>query len=184
MQAICPAWFAFSLDNRLRRLVHDPERILASYVKPGMVCADIGCGPGFFTLALARLAGPGGQVIAVDLQPRMLARMQENAARHNLSSGIAARQCRPDDLMIQERLDFALAFWMVHEVSKRQRPSFFAQLGGAMKPGGLVLVTDPGVPWLSPDFRRSMEAAQMAGFAVIDHPRISLSRTALLQAKL
>jgi len=33
---------------------------------------DIGCGPGFFTLAMAEMAGPGGRVIAIDMQQEML----------------------------------------------------------------------------------------------------------------
>ena len=37
-----------------------------------MTALDVGCGPGFFTLDMARLVGESGQVIAADLQEGML----------------------------------------------------------------------------------------------------------------
>ena len=36
--------------------------------RPGMRVVDAGCGPGFFTLDLARRVGPEGEVLAVDVQ--------------------------------------------------------------------------------------------------------------------
>jgi len=78
---VCPWWLCYSFDNPLRRLFHDPERLLGPYVKLGMTVADIGCGMGYFTLGLARLTGPEGKVIAVDLQERMLAALE---SRFNL----------------------------------------------------------------------------------------------------
>ena len=64
---VCPWWLCYSFDNPLRHLIHDPERLLEPYVKTGMTAVDIGCGMGYFTLGLAKLVGPGGTVIAVDL---------------------------------------------------------------------------------------------------------------------
>ena len=41
--------------------------------RPGMRVADVGCGPGFFALDLARRVGPSGQVLAVDVNESSLA---------------------------------------------------------------------------------------------------------------
>jgi len=68
-ERICPVGQAWSLDNRLRRWLQDPRRILAPHVREGMTALDLGCGPGFFTLDLAWLVGPAGRVIASDLEP-------------------------------------------------------------------------------------------------------------------
>ncbi len=182
MDSICPSWFAFSLNNRLRRMVQDPDRILSPYIKPGSICADIGCGPGYFTIDMARLTSPEGRIIAIDMQPRMLEKMRKNSEQAGVSEHITAHQCKADDLMIPEKLDFALVFWMVHEVPKKQRAGFFRQLRAAMNKNGQVLVTDPEVPWMGSDFRYSVEAAVNEGFTVIDHPRVTMSRTALLRA--
>jgi len=49
----CPWWGGYLIDNRLRRLLHNPERILAAYLQPGMTVMDFGCGMGFFSIAMA-----------------------------------------------------------------------------------------------------------------------------------
>jgi len=69
---VCPWWLCFTFDNPLRRLIHDPESILGSYVRYGDTVLDIGPGMGYFTIPLAGLVGPSGLVIAADVQQRML----------------------------------------------------------------------------------------------------------------
>ncbi len=65
---VCPAEHAGWLATPLRRLLQDPRRILDGLVAAGDTAIDFGCGPGFFTLPMAELVGPGGRVVAVDLQ--------------------------------------------------------------------------------------------------------------------
>jgi ubiquinone/menaquinone biosynthesis C-methylase UbiE len=74
---VCPVAIARFLDNRVRRWVQDPRKILSPYIKEGMTVLDIGCGPGFFTVDIARLVGKSGRVIAADLQEGMLRRLKE-----------------------------------------------------------------------------------------------------------
>ena len=69
---VCPSWLAFVLNNPLRKLLQNPEKILKGLVQEGQTAVDLGCGPGFFTLPLARMVGESGRVIAVDLQSKML----------------------------------------------------------------------------------------------------------------
>ena len=69
---VCPWWGGYFIDNWFRRWLHSPERILAPYVKPGMSVLDFGCGMGIFSVAMARMVGDEGQVIAVDVQQQML----------------------------------------------------------------------------------------------------------------
>jgi hypothetical protein len=57
MGHVCPWWGGYFIDNPLRRLLHDPEKILRTYVKPGMTVMDIGCGMGFFSIAMAKIVG-------------------------------------------------------------------------------------------------------------------------------
>ena len=33
---VCPWWGGFFIDNSLRRLIHNPTKLLGPYVKPGM----------------------------------------------------------------------------------------------------------------------------------------------------
>src|SRR5512147_211086 len=112
---VCPWWLAFTFDNPLRRFLHDPENILAGLVKPGMTVADIGCGMGYFSIAMARMVGPKGRVLSVDIQQEMLDRLLKRARKQGAPDVIEARLIPKDDVGIREPLDFALAFWMAHE---------------------------------------------------------------------
>ena len=114
---VCPWWFAYTFDNPVRRWLHNPHKILSPYVAEGDTAVDIGCGMGPFTVELARLVGPGGRVIAVDLQDKMLQRVKERVNKAGLADRVQLHRCTPDSLDLTEQADFALAFWMAHEVS-------------------------------------------------------------------
>ena len=121
---VCSADHAGWLSTPARRLVTDPRRMLRGLVGPGDVVMDVGCGPGFFTLPLAEAVGDGGSVIAVDLQAAMLDKVRDRAVKSCLMQRIRLHRCGPDSLGLEEvqgvgRLDFALAFWMIHEAPSR-----------------------------------------------------------------
>lgn len=52
---------------------------LVQLIRPGMRVFDIGANTGFFTLLLAKLVGPDGEVIAVDPDPANIASLREQA---------------------------------------------------------------------------------------------------------
>jgi ubiquinone/menaquinone biosynthesis C-methylase UbiE len=52
-------------------------------VGSGMTCADVGCGPGFFTLRIAAKVAPGGRVFGVDDSQEMLDRLTSFAAENH-----------------------------------------------------------------------------------------------------
>lgn len=55
-------------------------------VKPGMTVCDMGCGNGFYSLWMAKLVGPTGRVLAVDIQSEMLRLLQARAAEQNITT--------------------------------------------------------------------------------------------------
>jgi SAM-dependent methyltransferase len=146
-----------------------------------MTVLEPGPGMGFFTLQLARLVGPSGRVIAVDLQPRMLSAVQRRARRSGLLERIVARRADPDGLAIADlagMVDFALAFAMVHEV--RDTARFFAEVAAALKPGARLLLSEPVGHVNESRFAATLAAAHQAGLRVESRPSIRLSRSALL----
>ena len=138
---VCPWWFTWTFDNPLRRLVHDPHQLLEPYVVPGSRVADIGCGMGYFTVAMARLVGPSGQVQAIDLQPQQLRVAERRCRRAGIVDRVRFVESTASSLALAGPVDFVLLFWMLHEVG--DRAGFFEQLRDAMEPGARALVAEP-----------------------------------------
>lgn len=137
---------------------------------------------GFFTLDLARLVGPSGRVVAVDLQPRMIARLKRRAARAGLLERLDARLASAYSLEVADQVgavDFSLVCAIVHELPAME--TFFAELAQASKPGAGLLLVEPSGHVKAAQFKAELQAAAKAGFAVVDRPAIRRSRAALLK---
>jgi ubiquinone/menaquinone biosynthesis C-methylase UbiE len=177
---VCPWWLCATFDNPLRRLIHNPDRILAGLVRPGEIALDIGCGMGYFSIPLARLVGPGGKVICVDLQEQMLAGVRRRAERTGVADRIRLHRAGTDGLGLTETVDFALAFWMLHEVP--DQAAFLAEVRACLKPGSRLLIVEPRAHVSAAALERSVEAAHRAGLLPIGRPDVALSRAALFGA--
>ena len=173
----CPWWFGYTFDNPLRRLVHDPAAIFAGLVAPGDTVTDIGCGLGYFTIGLARLVGPNGRVIALDVQPQMIARARRRTTRKGLADRVSFHVCADDRLGLTGPIDFALAFWMVHE-AKQQR-ALLAEVYEALGPGAKLLVVEPRLHVTRAMLDATAERAAAVGFAVSPGPAVRLSTSLL-----
>lgn len=174
---VCPRWLCFTFDNRIRRLLQNPDRIMNSFIRPGDTVVDVGPGIGFFTIAMARLAGDGGRVIAVDIQEEMLEALLERAGKAGVSNRIRTVLANPESLNVTVLADFMLAFWMVHEVPDQER--FFSGLNTISKEGGRFLLAEPKLHVAKTQFDQSVSLAQKSGFELLDRPAISLSHAAL-----
>jgi ubiquinone/menaquinone biosynthesis C-methylase UbiE len=175
---VCPWWIAPSFDNPLRRFFQDPYRILAGLVHPGQTAVDLGCGMGYFSIPLATLIGPAGKVICVDLQPEMLDGVRRRAERGGVLAQIRLLRCTPERIGLEEPVDFALAFWMLHEVPDQE--AFLREVCAALRPGGRLLVVEPWLHVSDKAFARSVELACAAGLTIVARPKITISNAALL----
>jgi len=178
---VCPWWLGYRLVTPLRKLLQDPHRILAAYVREGMTVLEPGPGMGFFTLELARLVGPGGKIIAVDVQPKMLNTLMRRARRAGLSKRIIPRQPTEKGLGIEDyagQVDFVLAFAVVHELPSIE--GFFKDASVAMKTGGKLLLAEPTGHVNPQAWAKTLEAARHAGLQQESTPTIKKSLAALL----
>lgn len=178
---VCPWWLGYLLVTPLRRLWHDPRAILGPHVSEGMTVLEPGPGMGFFTLELARRVGPRGHVVAVDLQPRMLAALRRRAEKAGLAARIETRTAAGSNLGVSDlagKVGFVLAFALVHELPDVD--AFFAQVANVLVPDGRLLLAEPRGHVSEAEFGRTLDVAHAAGLEVMGSPDIRRSRTVLL----
>jgi len=179
---VCPVWVGYLLASPLRKLLQNPVKILSPYVEQDMKVLDVGSAMGFFSLPLARMVGPNGKVICVDMQDKMIQSLKKRALKAGLSDRIELRICNQKSLCLdefEEKIDFALASAVVHEVTDPS--SFFSEIYEGIKQGGKFLVIEPKGHVTEKDFEVSISVAVKNGFSVIDNPKIPRSRSVLFK---
>jgi ubiquinone/menaquinone biosynthesis C-methylase UbiE len=176
---VCPVRLARSLDGRIRRWVHSPQKILAPYVRQGMTVLDIGCGPGFFSIEMARMVGKRGRVISADLQEGMLQKLMDKTRGTDLEERIELIKCDKDKINVVGRVDFILAFFMVHEVPDKH--SLFRQMKVILNEKGRVLLVEPKLFHVSRrEFESTIRLAEGVGFKTSKGPSVRFSWAAVL----
>jgi len=176
---ICPVENSGSLDSKLRKLFQNPKRLLKPYIREGMTVLEIGCGPGFFTLDMAKMVGESGKIIAVDVQEGMLEKVKSKITGTQFEKRIKLHKCDEISIGISEHVDFVLLFYMVHEVP--DKPKFFSQLSEILKPNGQILVAEPPFHVSAPKFQHMLEQAKAQGLINIQGPKMLFSKTAILK---
>lgn len=180
MGFVCPWWGGYFIDNPLRRLLHNPERILGPYLQPGMTMVDLGCGMGIFSIAAAKLVGEQGRVIAVDLQQQMLDVLKKRAVKAGVADRIQLHRCEPARLGVAGPADFVLAFAMVHEVPDRK--SLMEEVRALLRAGGRFLMAEPSIHVSAGFFQESIALGERAGLLQEAEPSIRRCRAVLFQA--
>jgi ubiquinone/menaquinone biosynthesis C-methylase UbiE len=138
------------LVRKSRQQQEDCSTLLKSLkVKPGQTVCDMGCGNGFYTLELAKLVGPEGKVLAVDIQQEMLRLLDERAKEAELTNIKPILSTVVDPMLPEGKADLILCVDVYHEFSHPEH--MLAAMKKALAPGGrLVLVEfreeDPKVP--------------------------------------
>ena len=179
---VCPWWLGYVLASPLRRLLQDPVAVVKPYIREGMTVLEPGPGMGFFTLEMARQVGASGRVVAIDIQPRMIAGLKRRLAKAGLLERADARLAPSDSLGLQDlrgKVDFALAMAVVHEMPSSSR--FFAEVAQAMKPGATLLLAEPSGHVKKDAFETELQDAAVAGLEVTGRPTIRRSQAALLK---
>lgn len=177
---VCPWWLAYTFDNPLRRLFHNPAKLFEGLVQPGMIVMDMGCGMGYFSLGMAKMVGDTGMVMAVDLQQKMLDILLKRALRAGLSHMIRTHLSNADNLGCSTMVDFILAFWMVHETPDPE--NFFRQTRNILKPNGRIFYAEPAFHVTAKQYTNILVAAEKAGLRKIKDLDVRLSRASLLTA--
>ncbi|MBZ5604842.1 MAG: class I SAM-dependent methyltransferase [Acidobacteriia bacterium] len=148
------------LDRNERAEEEHPEVALDELdLKAGMVVADVGAGTGYMSLRMAKRVGPGGKVFAVDVQPEMLRRLRQNAAKAKLTNVETVLGTESDPKLPAGSVDLILLVDVYHEFSQPQK--MLRGMREALKPDGrLVLLEyrkeDPSIP-IRPEHKMSVQ---------------------------
>jgi SAM-dependent methyltransferase len=133
-------WAKF-FDDPGRAEWQKPDEVVAlAELSQGMTAVDLGAGTGYFLSRLSRAVGPGGAVIATDIEPDMVRYMKERAAREKLTN-VQALVAPADDVGIPpETADRILIVDVWHHIADREQ--YAARLARALKPSGAVVIVD------------------------------------------
>lgn len=179
---VCPWWMGYLLCCPIRKLMENPKKILAPHVQPGMTVVEPGSGMGFFTLPLARMVGPKGRVVCVDIEKRMLSRLERRARKAGLSERIEAHLCNDGDLGLktwEKKVDLVAAIHVIHEVPDQS--VFLSQVYNLLKPSSRLLVLEPKGHVDAEAFQATLDQARRIGFEDLEAPRLKGELTALLE---
>jgi SAM-dependent methyltransferase len=121
-------------------------------------------------------------VVAVDVQPRMIAGLKRRLAKAGLAGRVDVRLAQEDSMGLEDlagKVDFTLAMAVVHEMPTAVR--LFAQAAAAMKPGATLLLAEPSGHVKEEMFAAELQAAADAGFNIAERPKVRRSQAALLR---
>ena len=145
-----------------------------------MKVLDVGCGPGFFSIELAKMVGKTGKVFAVDLQDGMLQKVKDKIRGTELEKIIHPIKCESDNLNVPEKVNFILAIYMVHEVPDKEK--LFGSLKNLLDEKGEFLIVEPKLFHVSKkEFEHTLEIASKIGFKTAKGPKLPLSFSAVLK---
>ena len=137
------------LEREEREMEENTSQLLKNLaVKPGMVVADIGAGSGYHSTLLSKMVG-NGKVYAVDIEPEMIAYLNERIKQEKLSRIVPVLSTEKNVALPENSVDIILLVDVYHEFSFPYEMAL--SMRSALKPGGkLVLVEfrteDPTVP--------------------------------------
>jgi len=175
--SVCPAKDAWRLDNKIRKLIQNPEKILKPYIKNNAIVLDFGCGPGFFTIAAAKIIDKG-KIIAVDSQQDMLNRIKNRVKGKKLEKKIELIKCSNNNINVKEKVDFVILVYVLHEI--KDKIIILKQIKSIMKNDARLLFIEPKAHVSKKDFKEELEIIEKIGFNVIKKQRAFLSRGVLL----
>jgi ubiquinone/menaquinone biosynthesis C-methylase UbiE len=147
-----PQFMANAIDNPLRRKVQPPDELAIRHgIEPGMAVLEVGPGNGKYTLAAARRVGSAGKIVAIDIEPRMIERVQrriQEAGVTNVEARVADVYALPFD---DGAFDAAYLITVIGEIPEPERA--MKEISRVLKPTGTLsfseLLLDPDYPLAS-----------------------------------
>ncbi len=129
------------LENPERAAWQKPDALVAALgLEPGDVACDVGAGPGYLALRMARAVGPRGAVYAIDVDPRMIEAVTARAAETGLEN-VHPLLSRPGRAALPpRRCRVVLIVNAFHHFE--DGAAYLRRLAGRLAPGGRIVLVD------------------------------------------
>lgn len=172
------AWAVKRFEDPERAAWQKPEALVKALgIAPGATVADLGAGTGYFLPALVAAVGPAGTVVALDVEPELVAHLRARAEQMGWHGVVPVLSSFDRPRLPAASLDLAILVNVYHHIDDRK--AWFAHARGALRPGGRLVVVDfkPGpMPVGPPDghkigaeqIRREVEAAGLTFVEALD----------------
>ncbi len=135
-------WVAGLLGQERTDLERPDALLEAIGLRRGDVVADVGCGPGFFTLPAARIVGKEGHVHAIDTEAAMLELIEERVEEQGLDNVTAILTMGEQAPLPDGSCDAVICGLVLHHLDVAHRARMAAELARLCKPGGAVLAVE------------------------------------------
>lgn len=129
------------LMSEERQAALQPEKLLRRLgLRAGDTIADVGSGPGFFTLPAAQIVGAEGHVYAADIQGEMLTAVRSRVSQEGLTNVKLVKTSESSVPIPAESCDMVLLAFTLNEIE--QHASFLHRLARLVKPSGKLVILD------------------------------------------
>lgn len=158
----CPSWLSFLLENPyMESLSGSPVLIERIDLRENMRVLDVGCGPGRLTVPFAKHVGAGGEVVALDIQEKMLSKLSERVKDNDLTNVRFISGGAGEGILQEENyFDCAILVTVLGEIPDKKRA--LEEIYHALKPEGILSITEV-LP--DPDFQRQGKVLRLAAKA-------------------
>jgi ubiquinone/menaquinone biosynthesis C-methylase UbiE len=137
----CPAWLVPLLENPYVEAVAGAKTVLErAGIRPGMRVLDAGCGPGRLTLPASMIVGPSGQVVAVDIQRRMLQMLRDRVEGKGLTNVELVLAGLGEGRLAAKEFDIALLVTVLGEIP--DKVAALREIYQCLRPGGVLSITE------------------------------------------
>jgi ubiquinone/menaquinone biosynthesis C-methylase UbiE len=156
-----PEFAANIIDNPFRRRIQPTDEMPIRHgIEPGMVVLEVGPGNGTYTVATARRVGDGGQVITVDIEPKMIERVKQKARVEGITN-IEARVADVYELPFEEGVfDVVYMIAVIGEIPAPERA--MQEFHRVLSPEGTLVFSEL---LLDPDYPRAQALVRRANGA-------------------
>jgi ubiquinone/menaquinone biosynthesis C-methylase UbiE len=131
-----------AFNNPLRKLLYPPEKIFKPYIERGDNVADLGCGPGYYTIPMARFISPNGIVYAVDSNIKCIHAIEKKVKKYNIwnikTFNTSAHKL---PFIRDDSIDFILANGLLCSMAPKNHSVAVEEFLRILKPNGIAYLS-------------------------------------------